>query len=213
MHGSMRHIRARMDEGRGPMVGRKVIVIAGLIGLVVGASMVALAGTASRTQTVDRSAPRTNTVQKALGVSAVVVATSDLNDTSTSTTNATVLPGMSAHVRVPAGRRALLMVRFSAETACYGGGTRSNWCIVEVLVDGVEAAPGDGADFALDSTDSGTEGFGSWESHSTDRSIVVGEGSHTVEVVGYVTDFDATGQQVFWTGERSMTVERSLLKV
>jgi hypothetical protein len=194
------------------MVGRKMIVVASLIGLVVGASAMAFAGSAARTQSVDRAAPRLNTLVKAQGISAVAVATSDVNDVSTSTTTPTLLPGMSAKVRVPAGRRALLMVRFSAETACYGGGTSPNWCVVEVLVDGIEASPGDGADFALDSTDNGTETSASWESHSTDRSILVGEGPHTVEVVGYVTDFSTTGSQTFWTGERSMTVERALLK-
>lgn len=195
------------------MVGRKLIVVASLMGLVVGASVMAFAGAGARTQSVDRSAPRLNTVTKARGITAVVVATSDFNDTSTSTTSPALLPGMSATISVPPGRRALVMVRFSAETACSGGGTSPNWCVVEVLVDGNEASPGDGRDFALDSTDNGTETGASWESHSTDRSIVVGEGKHRVEVVGYVTDFGATGTQTFWTGERSMTVERALLKL
>ena len=195
------------------MVGRKVIVVASLMGLVVGASVMAFAGAGARSQSVDRSAPRLSTVTKARGITAVAVATSDFNDTSTSTTSAALLPGMSATIRVPAGRQALVMVRFSAETACYGGGATYNWCIVEVRVDGVEASPGDGADFALDSTDNGTETFASWESHSTDRSIVVGEGKHTVQVLGYVTDFTGSGTQTFWTGERSMTVERALLKL
>ncbi|MDP9300380.1 MAG: hypothetical protein M3P43_05720, partial [Actinomycetota bacterium] len=158
------------------MVGRKMIVLAGLIGLVVGVSVMAFAGTAAHTQTVDRSAPRLIGVQKATSISAVKVATSAFNDTSTSTTTPTLVPGMSAKISVPVGRQALLMVRFSAETACYGGGANSNWCIAEVLVDGNEAAPGDGTDFALDSTDNGTESGGSWESHSMDRSIVVGAG-------------------------------------
>jgi hypothetical protein len=195
------------------MVGRKMIVLAGLIGLVVGVSVMAFAGTAAHTQTVDRSAPRVTGVQKATSISAVKVATSAYNDTSTSTTSLTLVPGMSAKISVPVGRQALLMVRFSAETACYGGGANQNWCIAEVLVDGNEAAPGDGTDFALDSTDNGTESGASWESHSMDRSIVVGAGKHTVQVVGSVTDFGATGSQFFWTGERSMTVERALLKV
>jgi hypothetical protein len=190
-----------------------MIVVASLIGLVVGASVMAFAGTATRAQSPTGAAPRLNTVHKARGVSAVVVATSDVNDVGTSTTTPELLPGMRARIRVPAGRRALLMVRFSAETACYQGGTNPNWCVVEVLVDGNEAAPGDGIDFALDSTDNGTETGASWESHSTDRSILVGEGPHLVQVVGYVTDFGGTGTQLFWTGERSMTVERALLPV
>jgi hypothetical protein len=195
------------------MVGRKLIVVASLMGLVVGASVVAFAGAGARSQSVDRSAPRLSTVTKARGVTAVVVAKSDFNDTSTSAASPALLPGMHATISVPPGRRALIMVRFSAETACYGGGATFNWCIAEVRVDGVEAPPGDGSDFALDSSDNGTESFASWESHSMDRSIVVGEGKHTVEVLGYVTDFGATGTQTFWTGERSMTVERALLKL
>jgi hypothetical protein len=72
-------------------------------------------------------------------------------------------------------------VRFSAESACFG--SSSGWCSVRILVDGLEAAPAAGADFAFDSNDGGSEGSTSWESHSVDRSAgPFGAGFHTVKV-------------------------------
>jgi hypothetical protein len=61
-------------------------------------------------------------------------------------------------------------------------------------VDGNEAAPVVGTDFAFDSSDSNTEGGGSWESHAIERSVAgVAAGSHTVTVqyavVGGATSF------------------------
>lgn len=155
--------------------------------------------------------PDTNTATAAGGISKVTVATSDFNDTSASTTTLTPLPGMVAKISVPAGKRALLMARFTAETSCSGGGTTGNWCIAEILVDGVEAHPGDGSDYAMDSTNNGANSEENWQGHALDRSIVVGPGTHTVTVLGAVTDFGGTGTQIFWTGERSLTVERALL--
>lgn len=153
--------------------------------------------------------PATNIVSTGKAVTRVVAATSDVNDTSASTTTLTQLPGMRVKITVPAGQRALLDARFSAETSCSGGGTDQNWCIAEILVDGVEAHPGDGSDFAIDSTNQGANTVANWQGHAMERLITVGAGTHIVTVVGSVTDFGATGSQVFWTGERSLVVERS----
>ena len=193
------------------MRGRRLVAIAAILGVVVGASVIALAGDGGTQQAASPNAPALSLVRHAKAVSAVAVATSDFNDTSTSTTTPTQLPGMKETIAVPANSRALLLIRFSAESACYGGGTNPNWCIATIRVDGIEAAPATGRDFALDSTDNGTESGASWESHAMDRSIVVGPGLHTVVVMGSVTDFGATGTQTFWTGERSLTVERALI--
>lgn len=59
-----------------------------------------------------------------------------------------------------------VVATFTAESACYGG---SGWCSVRVLVDGGEAEPVAGTDFAFNSTDNGTESASSWESHSVQR--------------------------------------------
>ena len=59
-----------------------------------------------------------------------------------------------------------VLARFTAESACFGG---SGWCSARILVDGVEADPVAGTDFAFDSTDSNRETSSSWESHSMER--------------------------------------------
>ncbi len=141
-----------------------VIVIAG----------VAVAGFAGLGHAVTTSAAGPNLVRTLTSTSA----------TTTTTTSYSVIPGASANVNVPAGHTALLDVRFTAESACYTTTTTTaaNWCIVRVTVDGVEANPASGVDFAFDSTDGGGDGPGSWESHAIERSLNVGPGAHTVSV-------------------------------
>lgn len=71
-----------------------------------------------------------------------------------------------------------IVTTFTAESACYGG---SGWCSVRILVDGVEAQPAVGTDFAFDSTNGGADGASSWESHSVQRTQTVGTSAgHTV---------------------------------
>lgn len=160
-------------------------------------------------QTV-QTAIHANIVNNGGYISAVSVATDSPNHTTMSPT-LIQMPGMATTVFVPFGHRALLLARFSAESACYGGGQRSNWCVAEIVVDGHEAAPGDGMDYAFDSTAGGTQRSDAWQGHSMDRSILVGPGFHRVQVLEAVTDFGHLKNQTFWTGERSLTVERSIL--
>jgi len=194
---------------------KTTIVGAAAVALVTGGAIAASAGSSSSTHRqavgAERAGTAANLTSSASGISKVAVATSAGNDISTSTKIDTLLPGMSVRITVPARHKALLISRFSAESACYGGDANPNWCIAKVLVDGVEASPGDGSDFAFDSTDNGTESSTSWESHALERASIVGPGVHTVKVVGAVTDFGGTGAQVFWTGERTLVVERALL--
>jgi hypothetical protein len=191
------------------MRGRRLAVVAAIAGAVLGATSVAVAGNLHHGQKVGAS-PQTSLGAKAGPVSQVVVRASDFNDTSNSSTTLSLIPGMSAAtVTVPRGRRALLDIRFSAEISC-SGGTSSDWCIAEILVDGIEAAPGDGSDYAIDSTDNSTESVASWEGHAMERVAIVGPGTHTVRVIGGVTDFNSTGSMVFWTGERTLVIDRSL---
>jgi hypothetical protein len=103
--------------------------------------------------------------------------------TTTSSTAFTDLPGASTSVTVPAGATATLFISFSAESLCTGGG----YCPVRVVVDGNEAAPVVGNDFAFDSTDDGN-----WESHAIERVATgVAAGAHTV-TVQYATTNAAT---------------------
>lgn len=66
---------------------------------------------------------------------------------------------------------AFLIVTFSAETLCTGSG---GWCSMRILVDGIEANPAVGTDFAFDSPGH------SWESHSFQRYLLVNGGFHTI---------------------------------
>jgi len=58
-----------------------------------------------------------------------------------------------------------LLITFSAETLCGG---QSGWCTVRILVDGFEAKPAVGTDFAFDS------GNDSYEVHTMQRVATVG---------------------------------------
>jgi hypothetical protein len=93
-------------------------------------------------------------------------------DTATSTTSTTFVdvPGAATSITVdPCGRTtcAVILARFSAESACYGV---SGWCSVRILINSKEADPVVGTDFAFDSTSNGNETVGSWESHAVERS-------------------------------------------
>lgn len=75
----------------------------------------------------------------------------------------------------PAG--ATITAQFTAETACAGGA--GSWCTVRILIDGVEAEPVVGTDFAFDNGESAV----SWESHSVERlRTATFGGSHAVTV-------------------------------
>lgn len=81
------------------------------------------------------------------------------------------LPGSSMVINTP--RPAVLVVDFAAESYCVGG----SYCSVRILVDGAEAAPAVGYDFAFDTTSTDQ-----WESNAMTRIIPVTRGAHTVEV-------------------------------
>jgi len=142
----------------------------------------------------------------------VNVTRQDLAATTSSTTYVKV-PGSGTRVTVTDGSD-LILARFSAESACYHAtpSTIGNWCSVRlVLYDQAtglpvaELFPQSGVDFAFDSTDAGTEGSASWESHSMDRSIRVGNGAYNVKVEWAVTSSNV----VFRLDDWSLTVEKA----
>ncbi len=114
------------------------------------------------------------------------------------------VPSAFTTISVPSGENALILARFSAESACYGG---TGYCSVRILINGVEMDPVAGFDFAFDSTDLGRETSGSWESHSMDRSRVVGSGTYTIVVQRATTSASTFLRLDEW----SLTVERAQL--
>lgn len=75
-----------------------------------------------------------------------------------------------------------ILTRFSAESNCTGP-AGFGWCTVRILIDGVEADPAVGTDFAFDSTDNGTNTVGAWASHSMERArTVTFTGTHVITV-------------------------------
>lgn len=85
-----------------------------------------------------------------------------------------------------------LDMRFSGESACSGGGSDPAWCTLRIMVDGVEANPIVGTDFAFDSTNRGRETNASWESHAIERySQCLQPGTHVVWVEWASVDFVA----------------------
>ena len=105
------------------------------------------------------------------------------------------LPGALVNMR----GQGLLVVRFSAESEC-SGGTNGNWCSVEVLVDGVQAKPDSGLDYAFQTNNGGT-----WEGNAVERSIKVGPGLHHIRL-----RYAAVGSgTTFRLDDWSMSVERA----
>jgi hypothetical protein len=73
-------------------------------------------------------------------------------------------------ITVPATGQFRAVVRFSAESAC----SAASWCSARITVDGIEANPKSGSDFAFDSA-----GGETWQSLSMDRTsdIITGTGA------------------------------------
>ncbi len=92
---------------------------------------------------------------------------------------ATDLTGGSTTVTVPAGQKALLLIRFSAATACYGGaGGGYDSCYVQALVNGSAVAPGE---VAFDNNNTNTEST-QLEANSMEWARTVGAGTYTVQI-------------------------------
>jgi hypothetical protein len=109
-------------------------------------------------------------------------------------------------VALPGGRltmrgKGLLLIRFTAESECSSSSPTGNYCSVKIMVDGVQAKPNSGFDYAFDTDDGG-----SWEGNAMDRSIKVGPGLHTIQVLYAVTDTSIDFRLDDW----SLTAERAI---
>ncbi len=96
-------------------------------------------------------------------------------DTANAYTGTTWTPVGSLRIYARAGQ--FITTTFTAESQC--SGTGGGWCSVRILIDGVEAEPVVGSDFAFDNAEPGS----TWESHSVARVRTVRTtGWHTVLV-------------------------------
>jgi hypothetical protein len=138
-----------------------------------------------------------------------------LRETAAQTTTSTSfvnLPGASTTITVPAGQKALILARFSAESNC-SGGTVDDWCSARIMVGGSEGGPASGSDFAFDSVDSSETAACAadecgWESHSMDRSRgPLGPGTYKVKVQWRVVQFGGSAP-TFRLDDWSLIVER-----
>lgn len=128
----------------------------------------------------------------------------------TTSSNFSVVPGTTVEIEVPPGTSAWIVARFSAESVCFGA---SDWCSVRLMIDdngdGVyqEMAPAAGTNFSFDSSDSDTEGAGSWESHAMERWDTVSRGC-TCKVRA---EYQARGGTTFGLDDYTLVAETDLL--
>ena len=93
----------------------------------------------------------------------------------------------------------LIKITYNAE--CGVLGPAGSWISVTILVDGVEANPKNGTDFAL-CTATSTTTF-SWMGAVRQSLITVSPGSHSVQVL-----IDQIGSTQWWLGDTSLVVEQ-----
>jgi hypothetical protein len=157
---------------------------------------------------------RTTTTVEARGVTAVRVVRGSQATTETRSGAYHTVPGAVTTITVPAGTRALILVRFSAESSC-GGDTVTSYCAVRIMIASSEGRPAAGDDFAFDSVDS-SEAAGSlpdaccWESHSMDRSRgPLGPGTYEVRVQAkMISAGERPGRPILRLDDWSLVVER-----
>ena len=128
-----------------------------------------------------------------------VVRGTELEETSSQTF--VNFPGGVTTITVPSGQRALLLMRFTAESSCLSG-KAVGWCSVRILVDGVPADPAQGLEFKFDSTPRFADDAFVY-AHAMDRSRAVGAGTHTVRIQW------ATRNARFQLDDWHLTVERA----
>jgi hypothetical protein len=169
-----------------------IVVAVGAMLLVVTTVAVA----ASSQQVRQHSQPSQPNIVQASAPTQVRVATNPLDFTTTAT-SLTLIPGMKITFTV--AHSAKVIMHFTDEAGCLSS-TAGHWCDVEILMDGVEAAPGAGTDYAIDTSDG--SGAYRWIGGALNRLATVAAGTHTVTVVGEPVFSGDT----LWTGENDLEV-------
>jgi hypothetical protein len=171
--------------------------------LLVASAVVALVATTSAVVAASsrQHQPRNGGHSSSLSISAptptqVRVATNPDDFTTTSNTGV-LIPGMSVTFTV--NHRARVLMHFTDEAGCLSTSS-GDWCDAEILVDGVEAKPGAGTDYAIDTSDG--SGAYRWIGGALNRVATVAAGTHTVQVIGLAVFAGDT----FWSGENDLEV-------
>jgi hypothetical protein len=136
-----------------------------------------------------------------------VVTESSPNSIDTETITSADLPGATTSISVPDGTQALLLIRFTGESLCFG--KVPGWCSLEFLVNGQEADPVAGESYAFDSVN--PEGSQDYEGHAAERVAgPLGPGTYTVKVQRRIhkTANPLAGKSVFRLDDWTLTVER-----
>jgi hypothetical protein len=103
-------------------------------------------------------------------------------------------------ITVPATGQFRAVVRFSAESAC----SAASWCSARITVDGVEANPKSGGDFAFDSA-----GGETWQSLSMDRTSDIISGTGSPRAVTIAVDVAVIGGGSWRLDDWSVVTELS----
>jgi uncharacterized protein YneF (UPF0154 family) len=106
------------------------------------------------------------------------------NDALTFTNTSAFANLTSDFITVPATGTFRVVVRFSAESQC----SAASWCTARITVDGVEANPKSGSDFAFDSP-----GGETWQSLSMDRTSDLISGTGAARNVSVSVDVAVLG--------------------
>ncbi len=138
-----------------------------------------------------------------------VVTETAANTIATNSAYSVDLPGASASIQIPEGVESLILVRFSAESACYGRVT--GWCSVRIFVGSTEAAPKVGDSYAFDSVN--RDGAEDYEGHAVERVAgpFLGDTVFTVKVersIHITDDPPFFGASAFRLDDWTLTVER-----
>jgi hypothetical protein len=103
-------------------------------------------------------------------------------------------------ITIPATGNFRVVVRFSAESAC----SAASWCTARITVDGVEANPKSGGDFAFDSP-----GGEAWQSLSMDRTSDIIRGTGVARNVTVAVDVAVLGGGSWRLDDWSVVTELS----
>jgi hypothetical protein len=131
----------------------------------------------------------------------------DTENQSTETLEWQDVPGATATISVAANSKALILVRFSAESSCTTHGGEENYCSLRVLINDVEAEPASGTDFAFVKSTPFTAPPVA-EAHSMERSLgPLSSGTYAVRLQ-WITVIPTGGFNTFTLDDWSLTVER-----